>query len=1251
MKKDDPRIDTILAAITKIAAGNLNTRIDISDSLDEIDGIATGINMLAEEVRNRMDQHEAENKKLNETITQLRRVRAQLSDSEHIFSQVFQTSPDGISISRLDDGVFVEVNKSFEALTGYTRDELIGHSVYDFGMWTKQSVRDDLTKQLRETGVVTNLESEFRIKDGSIKRGLMSASLLNINHVPHLLAITRDITAISEAKKDLQLSQKKYEELIQFAPEGIILIDTEGRIKMANPAFLQIISIDINEVRELPFSEIRGFDQEDLRAYARIFSQAIKGKVPKPLEMRFLNPQRQVRHLEIHITPLRRDDKISGAQAVVRDISERIQAIEALRTSEGQYRTSMDSMQDSIYVLNQDLEILLANQALLTGLQQMGLPTDVIGKNYLEAFPFLPASTIDEYKEIFSKGKSLHKEDTYRIADHDHFTDTRLIPILENKTVTSVLTIVQDITDRKKIERIQQIMYNISNAVNITKDLNELFLSIQKELGSIFDTTNFFIAFYNKEDDTLTLPFFVDEKDSFEAFPAKKSLTGYMIRNDRPLLMKNKDIASLVKSGEIEDVGTPSKIWLGAPLKIKDEIIGALVVQHYEDELAYTEKDLEILQFVSSQIGLSIETKRAYDDVQVEKAYFEQLFEGSPECIVLTSNHGRLIRVNSEFQKLFGYSPEEAVGNYIDELIVPNEYLKEARVITRKVAKGEKILIETVRQHKDGSLILVSVMGTPIEIGSGQVGVYGIYRDITDRKKADIALRDSEEKLRNILYSSPDAITVSDLRGFITECNLAALDVFQCESDSELLGMNANQFVIPEMRGKGIEALKTILRNGFIKNIEFELITKRGNRIFVDLSASLIRDTNDKPIGIATITQNITERKAYERNLEEAKEKAEESDRLKSAFLANMSHEIRTPMNAILGFSELLRSEEISKEVRNEYTQIIQNKGNELMLIINDIIDISKIEAGDVKIVKLDLVVNDFLKSLYKQYKEEIGLMNKDHVQMRLSIPENVNPVIHTDQARLKQVLYNLISNALKFTQEGFIEIGYALKDAKVEFFVRDTGIGVTSEKQDIIFDRFRQVDESLNSQFGGTGLGLAISRNLVNLLGGEIWMESEEQRGSTFYFNLPLFENKEQDQAGIEENASGIMQGGIIDLTGRKILIAEDDSANYHFIESFLKRSNSTMLWARDGQEALDIFTKDPAIDMILMDLKMPTLNGIEATKTIRKTNKEIPIIALTAYAFADDKENSIKAGCNEYLSKPVKIEQLSAILTRYLK
>jgi len=750
----------------------------------------------------------------------------------------------------------------------------------------------------------------------------------------------------------------------------------------------------------------------------------------------------------------------------------------------------------------------------------------------------------------------------------------------------------------------------------------------------------------------LSLPYFVDEKDSFNAFPAGKSLTGYVIRNDKPLLIKDKDISNLVKKGEIEDVGTPSKIWLGVPLKIKEEIIGALVVQNYEDENAFTAEDLEMLTFVSNQIGLSIETKRAHDDVQVEKAYFEQLFESSPEIVVLTDNEGKLLRVNHEFELLFKYNEQEAIGRYIDELIVPAELIEEATSISTQVARGENIRMETIRHDKFGSRFHVSLLGTPVEIEGGQVGVYGIYRDITPQKQSQLALVESEEKLRNILYSSPDPITVVDLRGNITEVNPAAVKILGYNSAEEIIGTNALEMTALGEKNRGILSLKNVLRKGFIQNEEFELNLKNNKKIFVELSASIIKDANDRPQGIVAITKDITERKEYEQNLRIEKEKAEQSDKLKSAFLANMSHEIRTPMNAILGFSELLQNEKIQNEERDEYLKIINNKGNELLLIINDIIDISKIEAGDIKLFRQEFEVNPFLRDMYNTFNEEKNLMSKEQVQLRLSVPKGNNPVMNSDQSRIKQILSNLLNNALKFTEEGFIELGYRLMQNKtIEFYVQDTGIGIPKDKHAVIFDRFRQADESVSSIHGGTGLGLAISKNLVYLLGGEIYLDSEESQGSVFKFNLKYLKNDIKEVSdSVQDKIKPKKPFETIDLINKRILVVEDDSANYLFIESFLKRTQAEITWAKDGVQAVDLCKDSNHFDMILMDIRMPRMNGIEATKQIRKKDKQIPIIALTAYAFANDKEKALQAGCNSYLPKPVKVEELQETLVRFL-
>lgn len=1251
MYNNDTRIDEIVKVIQNIAGGNYSSRVSISDSKDEIDGIGAGINMLSEEVEQLIGQLAQENLRLKDLVEKLQDTTSELNKSQELFRNAFHSSPDSLIVSRLDNGLFIDVNDGFCRLTGFAREEVIGKTVFELGLWINKKEREKLVSTLKEKGIVTNHEIKFYRKDKQLRDTLLSAIVIRLDEIPHMLTITRDITELKEIQEELQTSKERYEDLIESAPDGMVVLDNEGVIIMVNHGFAITGGYAPEELIGSHFIKFPGFRKKDLPQFIKLFAALLKGKNPKPLEIKWYDKTGFLHTSEIHVSPLRKDNKITGIQAIIRDITEKVRFIEALKSSEKQYRASIDSMQEWIHLVNRNMEIILANKSMIEISKKLGFSRDIAGMKFYDAFPFLKKTVKDEYTRIFETGKTIQKEEYFRLNGIDFYTYTRLIPIYEGKQVERILTIIQDITERKKAEKVRELMYSISNAVTHTKDLNEMFHVIQQELGKVFDTTNFFIALYNKKNDTLSLPYFIDEKDSFNEFPAKKTLTGYMIRNDQPLLMRNEQIEKLVRSGEIEDVGTPSKIWLGVPLKIKEEIIGALVVQHYEIENAYTEQDLEILKFVSTQISLSIETKKAYDEVQIEKAYFEQLFENSPETIVLTDIEGHLLKVNNEFEKLFGFPAKEVLGKKIDDLIAPEIFHQEATSISERVGKGEKVMIETVRQNKKGNQIHVSLLGTPIEIGGGQVGVYGIYRNISEQKKARLALEESEEKLRNILYSSPDAITVADLRGYITQGNPAALEIFGLSSMDELVGMNAIDLASPKDRKKSLEGFKKVLRQGYTKNVEFELILKNKKRILVEISASLIRNASGKPVGIVGVTKDITDRREYEQKLQQAKEKAEESDRLKSAFLANMSHEIRTPMNAILGFSELLKNEDITRKERDEYIKIIRSKGNELLLIINDIIDISRIETGDIKIFTSPFPVNNFIQEVFQQFNEEKNLMNKDHIQLRTNIPQHEEPVINTDRARLKQIFTNLVHNALKFTFEGYVEIGYELiNHSQIRFYIKDTGIGIAKEKQDVIFDRFRQVDESISSQFGGTGLGLAISKNLIKILRGEISVFSQPSRGSIFSFTLPVKEIRKRGPDEFLPIFPEEITFKLPNLTNKKILVAEDDSSNYFFIESFLKRSRAKILWARDGLQALEILKAEDNIDLILMDIRMPNLDGIEATIEIRKINSKIPVIALTAYAFTSDQEKSLRAGCNEYLPKPVKLEVLSNTLTKYL-
>lgn len=382
--------------------------------------------------------------------------------------------------------------------------------------------------------------------------------------------------------------------------------------------------------------------------------------------------------------------------------------------------------------------------------------------------------------------------------------------------------------------------------------------------------------------------------------------------------------------------------------------------------------------------------------------------------------------------------------------------------------------------------------------------------------------------------------------------------------------------------------------------------------------------------------------------LQRAKEKAEEADRLKSAFLANMSHEIRTPMNGILGFAELLKDPDLSHEERIHYIEIILRSGKQLLTIINDIIDLSKIEAGmmhiELKPCNLNQIINDTMAFFAKN-----DLVIKRNLELRSRKLFNDEAAhLVTDPVRFNQVLTNLINNAVKFTHKGYIEVGYRLQDAyTLLVYVKDTGIGIPEDKQALIFERFMQADNSHSRQYEGTGLGLAIASALVNMLRGKIWVESTEGEGSTFYFTIPYI----PIEAGVEK-LSPETQGTarIPDFTGKTILIAEDVEDNWLFFKSALQKTNARLIWVKNGREAVDRALSGRPPDLILMDLRMPVLNGYDATREIKKQRPNIPIIAQTAYSLDGDRTKSLEAGCDEYITKPIDIPSLYSLLDRFL-
>jgi len=455
------------------------------------------------------------------------------------------------------------------------------------------------------------------------------------------------------------------------------------------------------------------------------------------------------------------------------------------------------------------------------------------------------------------------------------------------------------------------------------------------------------------------------------------------------------------------------------------------------------------------------------------------------------------------------------------------------------------------------------------------------------------------------------------------------------------------------------ELIKTNLMNGYTKPYDVVALRKDGTTFDAEIQGVNFRYNNENLR--KTAIRDITIRKKTEKALIIAKQKAEESDLLKTEFINNMSHEIRTPMNGILGFSSMLNKKELSDEKRNNYINIIQNSGKQLMRIIDDILEISKLSTKQVKTIENKVCLNDLLLEQFSIFDIKAKENNTPlYIKKGLSEEESV---ILTDETKLTKIISNLLENALKFTSKGFVELGYTLvkthgrasqranhaSQLEIEIYVKDTGVGIDKEKQEIIFERFSQAEKELSEKVGGLGLGLSIAKENAELLGGSITLKSEKGKGTTFFIRIPYkpINSDTKNNISLKNNKHGI-QG-----SKHNILIVEDDEVNYLYLDTLLENSqlDCKVLHAKNGKEAVEICNNNTEIGIVLMDLKLPVMNGYETTKKIKKLFPNIPVIAQTAYSTKEEKEQAFLVGCDDFISKPIDNEEFNKVINKYLK
>ena len=635
-------------------------------------------------------------------------------------------------------------------------------------------------------------------------------------------------------------------------------------------------------------------------------------------------------------------------------------------------------------------------------------------------------------------------------------------------------------------------------------------------------------------------------------------------------------------------------------------------------------------------------------DITEQKENFERIevlaamLDVAPNSITVHDINGNFYYANQKTFEIHGYSPNEFLTINLHDLDVPES----AALLTERfelIAKQGYTTFEVEHYRKDKTTFPLEIFAKTVR-WHGKPAVLSIATDITERKRTKKELinakekaEESEYKVRSMFENTQIGILFCDTTGKILEANPAILDILGSPSIEASKSINLLTFKPLHEIGFAQNVAKCISERIRITE-DITYTSKWGKTVFMKYYLIPVIIT-DKVIGVWANLNNLTDLWNTQNELILAKEKAEESDRLKSRFLRNISHEIRTPMNAICGFSDFLLKPNISYEKQKQYTDIVHRSINQLLSVVDNLITISCIETNQLKISKISFNPNKLLLELFEDYNTLQNKIGKSHISLIINIENDNNIILHNDFTRLKQIFSILLDNAFKFTDAGKIEFGYTVQNSKINFFVSDTGIGIPTDKQQIIFKSFTQADDNITQLFGGTGLGLSIAIGLIKLIGAQLTINSEVNKGTKIEFDLSI----EQTNQLFDHNVI-IQQNG---LEKPNLLVAEDEEFNFEYINELLSETNINVIHAINGQKAIEIF-KTEKIDIILMDLKMPIMDGFEATKNIRKFNNQVPIIAQTAYSYK--REDCINAGFTDYITKPFNDEQLIKMITQYV-
>ncbi|MEN7550314.1 PAS domain S-box protein [Rapidithrix thailandica] len=1034
-------------------------------------------------------------------------------------------------------------------------------------------------------------------------------------------------------RKMVKYSEERLHKALVHARSFALTIDQKAEIKFVNDYTCQLSGWDEAELLGKNLFEI--FTPK----YSPKESVGSVEKLLHALEAELFTCRGQFLAIRYNTIVLHNEQgSIASITVVGEDISEKEKMSQALRETNQLLRDLFDGANDLIFIFNEKRQFLFVNNAFKKTLeynheeiQQLTIDHCIVPEAKEQTETAIKLSR--ELGKINGETQFLTKS-----GRELHLSGTISYKLDQRRGIYTA--ILHNVTDKIRAEKAQSLYYSIAKLVEKGTPLQDLYHKFYLYLNDAIGVDSFMIVLKNEHDDNITVPFYINSSYASNDYIQGLSFVKHAIQFDRPMFLREEIIRKIIVSNRISQYEPIPKVWLGVPLMLEKRVIGLIVVQSFKSARDYNKRHLELLSFISGQLTTAILRYQNELKISSQSARLEAIFESGSHLMWSVDRRAHLSRCNQNFAdklwEYFNFMPKYRSNLRRVFYKQPKAFYqlwktKYSEAFTGNAQQFEiKIIADNSEEHW-WEVFLNPIISRDQAINE----VSGMAMNITQKKVTEIGLAESEEKFRNIFESLQDVYFRINMQGIFTMVSPSSYELTG-ESQQDMIGRPMTDFYVD--RKKLPLLVSQLKKQGNVKNFESEFIDKEGKRRNIISNFRMIYDRQGQPASVEGMARDITELKRATEEIKQAKELAEHSLEVKRRFLSNMSHEIRTPMNGIIGMIDLM-ADTVLDQLQREYISTIKKSSETLLNILNDILDLSKIEAGKMRLRKLPLDIHSVLDKLYALFSQQA--LAKDTV-LSYSIAPDVPRYLLADETRLLQILSNLTSNAVKFTENGSVLIRLTLLASNfhrhtLKFEVIDSGIGIAQADLEILFQQFSQLDNSYTKQYGGTGLGLAISKELCHLMGGDISVESQRNKGSNFWFTINAEECSESEVQALKmlqkEPENEVLQ------FSPKVLIVDDNPVNIKVAGSILKKAGCQVFTATSGQEALQLLEQE-ALDMIFMDVQMPVMNGITATQKIKQNpgKRHLPVVAMTAFSLQEEQEEFLNAGMDDFISKPIK-------------